>query len=93
MFHHKTELENLILDLYDTHKITNSSGRYKLEGNEFTLYFEATRLEDVKRFGSDMSIGRICLYTRIGKWNPHTTVSSSFDIDLTTFFTLLKMHD
>lgn len=92
MFHHKTELENMIISLYDSGKITAASGRYKFEGKEFTLYFEATRLEDVKRFDSDMNIKRICLHTWIGNCTSHTTISSTFDIELTTLFTLLKLQ-
>jgi hypothetical protein len=92
MFHHKTALENLILGMYGSGKITSSSGRYKFEGKEFTLYFEATRLADVKRFDSDMNIKEICLHTWIGNWTSHTKTSHSFDIDYATLYTLLKLQ-
>lgn len=89
-FHHDNALQTLIIELYESKKLTLSSGRYKIDMQEFTLYIECNRLEDVIRHKQPLVIISVSLHSWIGRWNSMTTVSHT-RIDKTTLFTFLKM--
>lgn len=89
-FHHDQELEQIIISLYNSGKVTLSSGRYKVDHASFTVYFECNRLADVIDHCVPLQLINASLSTWQGSWNSQTKVSHTM-IDKTTLFTLLKL--
>ena len=89
-FNHDLELENLIISLYSTNKITLSSGRYKVDHASFTVYFKCNSLSDVINHETPLNLINASISTWVGDWNSQTKTSHTM-IDKTTLFTLLKL--
>lgn len=89
-FNHDLELEQLIKNLHNKNKVALSSGRYKVDFADFTVYFECNRLSDVINHGTPLQLINASLSTWEGNWNSQIKVSYTM-IDKTTLFTLLKI--
>lgn len=89
-FNHDLELENLIISLYNTNKVTLSSGRYKVDHASFTVYFKCNQLNDVINHETPLNLINASIFSWVGNWNSQTKTSHTM-IDKTTLFTLLKL--